>query len=99
MPEKDRDKEEYASYKNFVTQDLPRRWYSVINFCCWSAVILLPLAWYLIQTAMSGSILRISIVGSLCGAGNQEIKFAFVCLPDLNLLTKYSSLLWIQHPH
>ncbi len=69
VPKNKRDSEEYANYKDFEKIELPRRHYSLINFCVWAALILIPLGSYLCQTMMSGSVVRISIVAILCAAG------------------------------
>lgn len=71
VPKNERDSEEYSSYKNYQKIELPRRYYSLINFCSWAALILIPLGTYLCQTMLSGSIIRISVVAILCASGNQ----------------------------
>ncbi|OXA50214.1 1-acyl-sn-glycerol-3-phosphate acyltransferase gamma [Folsomia candida] len=68
VPKNERDSEEYSSYKNYQKIELPRRYYSLINFCSWAALILIPLGTYLCQTMLSGSIIRISVVAILCAS-------------------------------
>lgn len=76
MPSDCRNEPEYASYKGSEEIELPKRRYSLINFCTWAVIILVPLANYLLQTMISGSVLKISLVGLLCAAGTNSESIA-----------------------
>jgi len=45
---------EMEEYKKFAYINQPRRYYPLINICCWAAVILLPLIYYFYTMLTSG---------------------------------------------
>ncbi len=62
-------KGEMEEYKNFEYFELPRRYYSLINICCWAAVILLPALYFLIKMLTSGSLLNVFLATAFMALG------------------------------
>jgi len=75
---------EMEEYKNFEYMELPRRYYSLINICCWAVVILFPLLYYFTKLFTSGSMLSVLFALSILGA-------AYLGMYKLINLTKISS--------
>jgi len=65
-------KGELKEYEKFEYFELPRRYYSLINICCWAAVILFPALYYLLKLLTSGSLLNVFIATSFMAIGKQN---------------------------
>ncbi|XP_021952871.1 1-acyl-sn-glycerol-3-phosphate acyltransferase gamma isoform X2 [Folsomia candida] len=91
IPAKDKNREEYASYKNFTTFEIPRRPYTLLNSCFWLAAVLIPLVYYLCQIVMSGDVGRISVVAGLIGAAHFGFS-KLIGLAKVSTGSKYGSV-------
>ncbi|ODM93352.1 1-acyl-sn-glycerol-3-phosphate acyltransferase gamma [Orchesella cincta] len=82
-----KEQQALPEYQNFKYMELPRRPFSLINFCFWALVILVPLLWLLFSVFTSGNYLKMGISLVLIVAVNMGL----MKLIDLTRISKGSS--------